>query len=81
MSTPGSWSACISVLTTVGFNFLLARSVAEGELIARGRFMNTSEDHYLAEAILTNSEGEEIGRANGAFVETQDPLSAEMGYR
>jgi acyl-coenzyme A thioesterase PaaI-like protein len=69
------------VLTTVGFNFLLARPVTEGELIARGRFMSTAEDHYLAEAILTTSDGEEIGRANGAFVRTDHPLSAEMGYR
>ena len=29
--------------------------------------MNKSEDQYLAESILTNSEGEEIARGNGAY--------------
>jgi hypothetical protein len=65
----------------VSFNFLLARPVAEGDLIARGRFMNMCENHYLAESILTDPEGQEIGRGTGTFVERQVSLSAEMGYR
>jgi acyl-coenzyme A thioesterase PaaI-like protein len=69
------------VISTVSFNFLLSRPVAEGDLIARGRFMGMSENHYLAESVLADPQGQEIGRGTGAFAQSQVSLSAEMGYR
>lgn len=69
------------VISTVSFNFLLSRPLAEGDLIARGRFMGMSENHYLAESVLTDPQGQEIGRGTGAFVKSQVSLSPEMGYR
>jgi uncharacterized protein (TIGR00369 family) len=67
------------VLST-GFDIQLSRTIAGGELIARGRVIGTSEEHCLAEAVLVNGEGEELGRGGGAFVKTETPLSSDMGY-
>jgi len=50
------------------------------ELIAKGRFVGMSGDRYLAESVLTDPDGNEIGRGSGAFVESSVPLSPEMGY-
>ena len=42
--------------------------------------MSASGDQYLTDSILTDREGNEIGRGNGAFVESEIGLSADMGY-
>ena len=39
-----------------------------------------SDEHCMAEAVLVNGEGEELARGGGAFVKTEIPLSADMGY-
>ena len=62
------------------FNIQLTGSIAEGKLVARGRVIGTAEDHCLAEAVVLDSEGEELGRGTGIFVKTEVPLSSEMGY-
>lgn len=67
-------------VSTVNFNTYLAYPVATGELIARGRFMSKSGNHYMAEAVLTDSEGNEIGRGSGTFKESRTSLSARIGY-
>jgi uncharacterized protein (TIGR00369 family) len=67
------------VLST-GFNIQFSSTMAEGELIARGRVIGSSEDHCLAEAVVLDSKGEELGRGTGTFVKTEIPLSSEMGY-
>lgn len=62
------------------FNIQLIRSIREGELIARGRVIGASEEHCLAEAVVLDRRGEELGRGTGIFVKTETPLSSEMGY-
>ena len=76
----GSLAGAVA-LTAVGFNVQLVNPVSEGELLARARMMGTSEGHYLVEAALTDAKGEEVGRANGAFLKTGTELTDEMGYR
>jgi uncharacterized protein (TIGR00369 family) len=68
------------LVSSTGFDIRFGRTIAAGELIARGRVMGMSEDHCLAEAVLVNAEGEELGRGGGAFVKTEIPLSSDMGY-
>ncbi len=65
---------------TVSFNVYLTRPVSNGEMIARGRYIGLSGQQYLAEATLTDSEGNEVGRGTGAFVKSRIPLSAKIGY-
>jgi acyl-coenzyme A thioesterase PaaI-like protein len=62
---------------TVNFNVRLAQASASGDLIARSLFVGMSGDHYLAESVLIDSEGTEIGRGNGAFAESSRLLGDE----
>ncbi len=57
-----------AIAQTVNFNATLTRAAPTGELLARGRFVGMSGTHYLAETILTDSTGTEIGRGDGVFV-------------
>ncbi|MFC1597463.1 PaaI family thioesterase [Planctomycetota bacterium] len=69
-----------ALVLTVSFNTDLTRPISAGELIARGRFLDKSDDRYLADSVLTDPEGREIGRGSGAFAESTIPLSPEIGY-
>jgi uncharacterized protein (TIGR00369 family) len=60
---------------------LAGGTIAGGELIARGRIVGVYEGHCVAEAVVVDSEGEELGRGNGTFVKTEIPLTADMGYK
>ena len=65
---------------TVAFTIQLTKPVSSGEMIARGRYVGRSGDQYLAEAVLMDSEGNEIGRGSGAFVKSRIALSPKIGY-
>ena len=68
------------MMLSTGFNIQFTSTTAEGELIARGRVIGSSDDHCLAEAVVLDSGGEELGRGTGTFVKSEIPLSPEMGY-
>jgi acyl-coenzyme A thioesterase PaaI-like protein len=53
---------------------------SERALIARSRLVGKSGDHYLAESALTDPEGQEFGRGEGAFKESDIALSPDIGY-
>jgi hypothetical protein len=46
-----------------GFNIQLTSTVAEGELIARGRVIGIPENHCLAEAVVRDSDRDPERRA------------------
>jgi uncharacterized protein (TIGR00369 family) len=68
------------LMLSTDFHIQLTGATAEGELIARGRVVGMSEDHCLAEAVVLDGEGGELGRGTGIFVKTETPLSPDMGY-
>ena len=68
------------MMLSTGFNIQFTSTIAEGELIARGRVIGTSDDHCLAEAVVLDGEGEELGRGTGTFVKSEIPFSPEIGY-
>jgi uncharacterized protein (TIGR00369 family) len=68
------------LMSSTDFHIQLTGAVAEGELIARGRVVGMSADHCLAEAVVVDGAGGELGRGTGIFVKTETPLSSEMGY-
>lgn len=68
------------LMLSKSFDVQLARPVSGGELIARGRLISVSEEHCLAEAVLVDGKGEELGRGSGSFVKTGISLSSKMGY-
>ncbi len=70
-----------TAVVAVHFTTTLSRSVAAGALVARGRFVGLSGEHYLAEAVLTDPEGVEIGHGSGAFKASEIALADVPGYR
>ena len=69
-----------ALVLTETFTIYLSHPAPAGELIARGRFLGTSGDQFLAEAVVIDVERKEIGRGSGAFVKSDIPLSADIGY-
>lgn len=68
------------LVIAANFSIHLDRPITSDEIIARSRFVGMSGDQYLAESVLTDSEGNGIGRASGAFIQSDIRLSAEIGY-
>ena len=66
---------------TVSFNLYLTRPVRDGELVATGRVVTRSRRLYVAEGLLVDSDGKEVGRGSGAFMPSAVALSPEIGYR
>ena len=54
------------LILSTNFHIQLTGAIGEGELVARGRVIGMSEDHCLAEAVVLDSDGGELGR--GKFV-------------
>ena len=69
------------LVKAVAFSIYMTESAPTGMLIARGRFVGVSGDHFLAESLLTDSEGVEIARGNGTFVAGGAELSPKVGYK
>ena len=68
------------LMASTDFNIQVNRTIAKGQLIARGRLIGCSDDQCLAEAVVVDGEGVELGRGTGTFVKTEIPLSADLGY-
>jgi uncharacterized protein (TIGR00369 family) len=65
---------------TVSFNVYFIRPVSQGEMRAFGRVIHHSSRLLVADTVLTDSDGREIGRGNGTFMPSHIPLSPEVGY-
>jgi hypothetical protein len=68
------------LVLSASFDIRLHRRIATGELIARSRYLGRSGDDYLAESVLTDGDGYEIGSGRGTFQESDIELSREIGY-
>lgn len=69
----------VFVLTT-SFTTYLTRPVSSGTLRSVGRVVNRNRTQFIAEAVLHDSEGNQIGRGSGVFVRSELPLSGTRGY-
>jgi uncharacterized protein (TIGR00369 family) len=67
-------------MLTVSFNIYLTRPIAEGEMKATGRVVHRSRHLFVAESVLSDSDGREIARGSGTFLPSSIPLSSEVGY-
>ena len=67
-------------LLTTSFNLHFTRPVRGGEVVAEGRWISGRRRVLVAEAWLTDAEGEMIGRGTGTFMRSHIPLSALAGY-
>jgi uncharacterized protein (TIGR00369 family) len=68
-------------LLTTAFNLLLTKPLKTGHLIAEGRWISGKRRVYVADARLTDADGEEAARGTGTFMRSQIPLSGLPGYR
>jgi acyl-coenzyme A thioesterase PaaI-like protein len=64
-----------ALVVALDFDIHFTGLIATGELVARSRFVGMSGKHYLAESVLTNSEGREVGRGSGTFMESDVSLA------
>jgi uncharacterized protein (TIGR00369 family) len=67
------------VLTT-SFTTYITRPVSSGRMKAVGKVVNKNKSQFIAEAVVYDSEGREIGRGNGIFVRSKMPLVDAKGY-
>ena len=69
----------VFVLTTA-FTTYLTRPITSGKMRAVGKVVNKNRTQFIAEAVLYNDKGKEIGRGNGIFVRSKNKLADVVGY-
>jgi uncharacterized protein (TIGR00369 family) len=67
-------------ILTVTFNLYLTRPITEGEMRSTGHVVHRSYRLYVAESVLVDSAGKQIGRGSGSFMVSSIPLTPEIGY-
>jgi len=70
----------VFVLTT-SFTTYLTKPISSGTMRAVGQVVNKNRSQFIAEAIIYNSNDEEIGRGNGIFVRSKIKLQDVQGYK
>ena len=69
----------VFVLTT-SFTTYLTRPISSGRLRSVGRVVDRNRSQLIAEAVVSDSEGNEVGRGSGVFVRSKLPLIEARGY-
>jgi uncharacterized protein (TIGR00369 family) len=67
-------------LLTTSFTLYLERPVIDGYVKAVGNVVMSSSSQYIAEAILYDSQNQEVARGSGIFVKSRIPLTPQIGY-
>jgi uncharacterized protein (TIGR00369 family) len=67
-------------LLTISFTTYLTRPVVHGTLRSVGRVVNQNNSQFIAQSVLYDSDGYEVGRGSGVFVRGKIPLSQAKGY-
>jgi len=70
----------VFVLTT-SFTTYITRPVSKGKMKSVGKVVNKNRTQFIAEAVVYDSRGKEIGRGNGIFVRSKQKLSETPGYK
>ena len=74
-----SLERAVFVLTT-SFTTYLTRPISSGRLHSVGRVVNRNKSQFIAEAVVSDAEGNEVGRGSGVFVRSKLPLIDARGY-
>ncbi|MBB6124092.1 PaaI family thioesterase [Sphingobium subterraneum] len=67
-------------LLTTGFNLLFTKPIKSGPVRAEGRWVSGKRRVFIAESVLIDADGEEVGRGTGTFMRSKFPLSSLPGY-
>ncbi len=65
---------------TISFTTYLTRPVTSGRMKSIGRVVSRSRAQIIAESIVYNHKGKEVGRGSGIFVRSKFPLREALGY-
>jgi len=65
---------------TSSFTTYLTRPVTSGGMRSMGQVVSKGKSQIIAEAIVWDDRGHEVGRGNGIFVRSKLPLVDAMGY-
>jgi len=65
---------------TVSFTIYLTRPISAGCMKSIGKVVNKINTQIIAEAIVYDGQGRELGRGSGIFVRGKLPLADAMGY-
>ena len=68
-------------LLTTAFNLHFTKPIRTGPVVAEGRWISGRRRVFVAEARLTDAQGDEIGRGTGTFMRSRIALSSLAGYR
>jgi len=69
----------VFVLTT-SFTTRFTRPVRSGRLRSVGRVIDRKKSQFIADAVVYDSAGNEVGRGSGVFVLSKIPLGEALGY-
>lgn len=69
----------VFVLTT-SFTTYLTRPIAEGKMIATGTVVNATRNLIVAEAVVVDQNGKQLGRGSGTFMRGHTQLVDATGY-
>lgn len=67
-------------MLTSAFNLNMTRPFEEGVMVAHGRWVHGKRRVYLAEGVLTDGDGRELGFASGTFMRSRIALASIPGY-
>jgi len=67
-------------VVTASFTTYLLKPIASGEMRAVGEVTHRTKSSFLADAVVYDSEGQQIARGSGSFVRSQIKLTPEIGY-
>ena len=68
------------VLTT-SFTTYLTKPISSGVMKAVGKVVNQNRTQFIAESVVYNAKGQEVGRGNGIFVRSRNKLFDVDGYK
>lgn len=66
---------------TSSFHLHLLRPIASGNMVGKGRIIQNASHLIIAESVLYDDRGREIGRGTGSFAKTNLELKPEVGYK
>lgn len=69
----------VFVLTTQ-YNTYLSRPVSKGIIRGEGRLVYQNKSQFIAESVIYDSDGREIGRGTGTFMKSKMKLADIPGY-
>ncbi len=67
-------------MLTVTFTTYLTGPIADGAMHAHGKVVHAARSFFIAESVVCDTQGKEIGRGSGTFTRSKVQLTPEIGY-